>query len=178
MDRILTYVANDQILAADLNTLQDRVDNARRASKDTELTAWARAVQAVIAQFAATGNLVPTGSFAAIDETIDWRGRLVEGWIATIGGVNDRINGSAEQYVNQYLRTARPFIGFLGTGSNTAFDRAAGDYYVEADYEPITPTAANFYLYANTGDGKLRLWNATGADRGCILLVRAIGSEP
>lgn len=178
MDRIVSYVPNDQVLSADLNSLQDRVDNVRRASKDTELTAWARAIQAVIAQFAATGNLVPTASFAAIDETIDWRGRLVEGWITTIGGVNDRINGSAEQYVNTYLRAARPFIGFLGTGSTTAFDRAAGDYYVEADYGPITPTAANFYLYANPGDGKLRLWNATGTDRGCLLVVRAIGSEP
>lgn len=178
MDRIVTYVPNDQVLSADLNTLQDRIDNVRRGSKDTELAAWARSIQAVIAQFAGSGNPVPTASFAALDETIDWRGRLVEGWIATIGGVNDRINGSAEQYVNQYLRTARPFIGFLGTGSSTSFDRATGDYYIEADYEPITPTAANFYLYANTGDGKLRLWNATGTDRRCIIVVRAIGSEP
>lgn len=178
MDRIKNYVPNDIVESAALNTLQDRIDNARRAAKDTELIAWERTGQSIVGQFAGAGNRVPGSSFAILEDVVDWRQFLVHGWIATIDGVNDRIHGSAAQWVNTYLRHARSFIGFLGSGSSTSFDRSLGDFYIEADYEPVMGSAGSFYLYADATDGRLKLWNTTVTDRGCLIVVRAIGREP
>lgn len=178
MDRIIDFVANDLVTSLFLNKLQDRTYSVMRAPGSLEIAGMTRISRAVINQYAGAGNMVPAGSYKAIDPTaggFDWRAAYVEGIIATIGSSTDRIGGASEQYVNTYLRSSRRFMGFLGTGSSSSFDRATGDYYIEADRDGASN---NFNLYADPANGELRLWNITGNDRGVIVVVSCFGKKP
>ena len=180
MDRITSFVANMQVPSSFLNDLQDRTFSLARPAGSLEIAGMTRVSRAVINQFAndAGGNSVPATNYKAIDQTangFDWRTCYVEGWIATIGGDNDRIGGSAEQYINTYLRDAKHFVGYLGTGSTTAFDRAAGDYFIEADW---SGGPGVFNVYANPADGELRVYNTAGINTRCIVMVHALGKKP
>jgi len=178
VDRITSFVPNDEVTSAFLNEFQDRVYSLVRPAGSAEITGLTRISRAVLNQFAAAGSEVPTGGYKAIDQTgngFDWRNAYVEGVIATIGGVNDRIGGSAEPFVNTYLRDAKRFTGYLGSGSSTSFNRSLNDYYIEADWDGASN---NFNVYANPSDGELRVWNITGGDRGCIVFVHCMGKKP
>jgi hypothetical protein len=172
MDRIKNYVPNDQVLSSELNAMQDRMLNVRRSSKDKELTEWTRTAHGIIHQ--QSTSTVGANSSLELDDGLDWRNRQIEGWVATLNNATDRINGSAAQYVNLYLRYAKRFVGFLGSGSTTTFDRAVGDFFIEVDWDDSTYT---WVIYADASDGKLRIYNNTGSARRFIACVNAIGSE-
>lgn len=178
MDRITTFAPSSQVPSTFLNSLQDRARSLMRPPGSTEITALTRVARAVINQFADTGNQVLAGDYRVIDQAangFDWRDTIVEGWIATIGGVNDRLGGSAETFVNTYLRNAKRFSAYLGAGAKATlvFNRSAPDldYFIEADWDGATN---NFNVYADNTTGELRVANITGTDRGCIVMVECL----
>lgn len=174
MDRIETFSLNSQIESTFLNQLQDRVRSVMRPAGSLEITATTRTARAVINQFAGAGNQVGATSYKAIDQAangFDWRGAMIEGWITTVGSTADRIGGTNPEYLNTYLKNAKRFVAYLGTGSTTSFDRGSADYYIEADWDGA---AFNFIVYADNATGELRVYNTTGIARGCIVMVECI----
>ena len=182
MERQTNFVANSLVTSSFLNAMQDRMPGVRPL--DVELAAlwdWDRKVQGMLAQHAGTPIAATTA--ANIDNNVapamDWRKHVVEGVIAdlTAGGPGEYLGGASENRINFELRKARRFIGFLGNGSSLSFNTATGDCFIEADYEPITPVVANFNLFADPVDGRLKLYNKTAGARLVLIVVQSLGSR-
>ncbi len=171
MKRVQNYVPNQQVFSADLNAIQDYARGTRVATKDVELVDWVRPSDGVILQKAAT--TIAGGAGEILDDDIDWRNHLVQGWIATPGSSTQRINGANAYDINSAFEAAIRFIGFLGTGSTSAF--GATEYWVRADWDGATWT---WNLYADATTGKLRIWNRSGSAARMIIHVESIGREP
>lgn len=170
MERVKIYSPNDLVTSADLNKIQDHAYSVRRGAQDAELTAWDPASDGIIAQQAITQ--VPASSEVKLDDRIDWRYRLVEGWIAAPGSSTQRINGANDYDLNTVLRDRKLFTGWLGAGSTTAF--GATEYHVRADWDGATWT---WNLYADAATGALKLWNRSGSAARFLIRVLAIGRE-
>lgn len=170
MDRVRTYSVNSLVQAADLNKIQDNAHSVRRAAQDAELTAWDPTSSGVIFQQGLTQ--IAAGSGITLDDKIDWRNRLVEGWIATPGSSTQRINGANAYNINVAFESRKQFVGFLGTGSTTSF--GATDYFAKADWDGVTWT---WNLYADPSTGALKIWNRSGAAARFLIRVLSIGSE-
>ncbi len=171
MKRVQNYVPNQLVAAADLNAIQDFARGTRRATKDTELVDWVRPNDGVIFQMAA--STIGAGAGEIVDDDRDWRNHLVQGWIATPGSSTQRINGANAYNINGAFEGAFRFIGFLGTGSTTAF--GGTEYFIRPDWDGAAWT---WNLYADTATGALRIWNRSGAAARLIIHVESIGREP
>lgn len=170
MERVQIYAVNSLVKAIDLNKIQDHAHSVRRAAQDAELTAWDPTSNGLIFQQGLTQ--IAAGAGTKLDGEIDWRNRLIEGWIATPGSSTQRINGANAYDINLALQSRKQFVGFLGTGSSGAF--GATDYFVKADWDGATWT---WNLYADPSTGALNIWNRSGAAARFIVRVLSIGSE-
>lgn len=171
MKRVQNYVPNQQVFSADLNAIQDFARGTRRATKDVELVDWVRPNDGVIFQMGA--STIGAASGEILDDDRDWRNHLVQGWIATPGSSTQRINGANAYNLNGAFESAIRFIGFLGTGSTSAF--GATEYWVRADWNGATWA---WNLYADAANGNLRIWNRSGSAARLIIHVESLGSEP
>lgn len=179
MDRAETFAPLTLVPSVYLNLQQD-VTPALRASTEGYLSAmgdggegqlWQSSADLVTATLVSvagsTVEVVNTGVSPAVitTATIDWNDREVKGLFRGFAGATE-YPGGANDY--QFDASGAPvvFWGYLGRG---ALNGASGP--VSAGNPPVPAAgtswavqiAANLWLYLDSSDGKLKLYNNTGA---------------
>lgn len=172
MDRENTFVPNDQVPSAYLNSQQDKMPGVRPLDAELQTLWKSRAVQGLIAQFAAT--LVPANSSVGIDQeatpAMDWRKHIVSGLFVpmAVAGGDEYLGGADEPSFNVEVKNnALPFICYLGTGDN-------GSFLSTGYFQRLNP-AEDWYLYCDDTDGRLMLYNADAVDRAAFIIVQSLG---
>jgi len=169
MERTQTYVPNQQVLAAELNTLQTF---GAGASNNTHTTLGLGADMVEWMYSAATLGI---GALIKIDGALDYRDRLLTVFYAIPGGA-DTEPGAGNDYLNDYTPTISK--GYTGTGARDAGGinaPSAGNPPVRASTVSwAMQLAASVWLYASPSDGALYLYNDTaGTLRSPVLTITA-----
>ena len=161
-----SYVANQQILAAELNDLCARAVGARPANFTNQLTTGTvtpNGLSEVVWVMGGGANLVAAGDLRSVDSSIDWRDRVLFVQYAELtSGVSP---GNASDYLFDVVPIAR--MGFTGTG---ALD--AGSNIPTAGNPPVPAAGTsyalqittNVWLYARPSTGVLTIYNGTGSN--------------
>lgn len=182
MKRVVTAVAGNEVVASDINTVQDQAEGAVPASKNNDFGAAAdtRGTDVVRWQCAAAWN---NAKVRQIDAGIDWRDRVLEVLYVELGADNVRI-GQALDYSNWQALTQTRVAGYTGTG---AYSNVAGAGTAVSDGNPpvqatggvtsyaVKLTAGVVWLYADPTDGSLWGYNQTGAPIYPYLEIRGTG---
>ncbi len=161
-----SYVANQQILAAELNDICQRAVGARPADTCNQLatgTVTPNGLSEVVWVMGGGSNTVFAGDLAQVDATTDWRDRVLFVQYAELtAGVSP---GNASDYLFDVVPIAR--MGFTGTG---ALD--AGSNIPTAGNPPVPAAGTsyalqittNVWLYATPSTGVLSIYNGTGSN--------------
>ena len=161
-----TYVSNQQILDTELNDLCQRAVGAFPARINNQLvTATVTPDGLTEAVWVMGGSLtsVAAGDLAEVDDTIDWRDRVLFVQYAELtSGVSP---GNVDDYLFDVAPIAR--VGFTGTGALGAASAA-----VAAGVPPVPASTTswalqlttNVWLYAVPTTGVLSIYNGTGSN--------------
>ena len=180
-----TYVANQQVLAAELNDLCTRAVGAAPASLDGAVNNRFRTPSVtpngLTEVFWLPNALsVNNGALTTIDDSIDWRDRVIVVSYVAIGA-SARVFGSADDYLFD-ANMSVPRVAYLGEGGLTA-----GLAVPSAGNPPVPAAGASWameivtdvWIYAvpSSADvGQLQIYNGSGSDIELpLLFVRATG---
>lgn len=171
MDRLTTFSTNSVVPSATLNAMQDRAVGMRLTTQAaaSELTAMAAVTGGGAGLecrlWASDASGVAAADLLLIDDSADWRDRLVFVWWQNIGAANVRA-AQANDYTNDgTLVVVNTRMGYLGTGGKDAggASPSAGNPPVTAAGKYRVEIATNVSLYADASNGKLYIYNANGA---------------
>lgn len=156
---VKTWTANQQVASADLNSIQQQL-YALRAANGTNSWSAIPGVQEVAFQ---SETDITSGTLMLIDDSIDWRDRIVRGELLT-HAVSSAWPGAANDY-DFSNGTLYPFILYTGTGGLDAGGAAPtnGNPPVIAAGKYAAAIYANFFIYCDPTTGKLKIYNNTGA---------------
>ncbi len=174
MQAVQTYVANQQILAAELNDIQTRAAGLVTANSNNTHTTLGDGV--VIVEWMYDTADFAAGTLVKIDGATDYRDRMLTvAWSVPSG--SDQEPGGVNDYLLDYDLVMRR--GYTGTGA-----LGAASVAVSAGVPPVPASTtswalqviANVWLYAHPSTGSLYLYNGTGvAIRRPTLTVHATG---
>jgi hypothetical protein len=160
MDRIQSYVANQQILADELNDIQDQAVGTvggtgssilLSATPGMRVCSWIQ------------NNLIANATLSAVDTDHDWRDYIVYvQYVTPTGGASQP--GASGDYL--YSLTPTLVTGYLGLGA-----LGAASATVVNGVPPVpasgtswaTQVVTNLWLYASPTTGNLYLYNNTGS---------------
>jgi hypothetical protein len=177
MERVQTYVSGQQILAAELNAIQDAAVDFDAGDVGTSplnrLVGTARAPKSLVWSDIAG---LPTGELAVVD-TRNWLDAVVlAAYFNPLNG--DRIPGATNDYLFDGVPTWR--IGYTGKGGLGAASAAIVNGVVPVPASGTSwamQVATDLWLYAQPSTGSLRLYNNTGSQiLTPFLIVRATGA--
>lgn len=163
MKKIVTAADGVVFQPADANSWQDHTRGARRANQNNGVPAGGcLGGDRVVWQYAA--GIAAGAAPVLIDDSIDWRDRVLSGRYKNLLVAADALGGASEQNFSNTFPAI--FDGYTGTGGLTAGGaeptagnppvRAAGKYLVYAN-----GATATVLLYATTTTGKLYVYNNT-----------------
>ena len=175
-----TYVANQQILAAELNDLCTRAVGAAPAALSGAANNRFRTPSVTPNGLTEVYWLPSSGSVnnaanATVDESIDWRDRVIVVNYLSVGPLA-RTPGDVDDYLFDGTMSA-PRVAYLGTGGRTA--ALAAPF---AGNSPLPAAAASWamqiitdvWIYAAPSGvrvGELQIYNNSGADLALPLLL-------
>lgn len=162
-----TYVAGDDLPAADFMLLLERTVGHRGASGSSVTGTMGRDG----VHFGKSTGFA-NATVVTIDENHDWRDRVVTAFVYDLGG-SGLLPGEGTDYTDwASIGAGSPAVrmGYLGTGArsntttgaavaNGAPPLAASGTYVSYRLS----LGSNFYLYADPTTGALKVYNATGS---------------
>lgn len=163
---IQTYVANQQILAAELNTIQFRTMGKRAGDLNNEFPSYGASdttgPDSIVWMYTAG---IATGTLLALDQG-DWRDRYLLVMAALPAGGSNDMPGN----VNDINFQGTAGIGYWYSGLG-AYSALGPPVVVSNGAPPISSAGAswrldliaNLYLYVEPADGILKLYNDTGA---------------
>lgn len=172
MQRTQTYAANQQVLAAELNALQDQAQGLNAGANNnahTTLTAGTTAIEWMYD----TATLGPS-QLIKVDGSIDWRDRILTVAYG-IPAASDWNPGASRDFEFDFAPVLRR--GYTGLGA-----LGAASAPVTPGVPPVTASGSswalkvdvNVWLYAAPSTGELYLYNGTaGTLRRPILTVTA-----
>ncbi len=171
-----SYVANQQILAAELNDLCIRTVGSFPATVNNQLVTGSVTPDGLTETVWVMGGsltFVAAGDLAGVDDTIDWRDRVLFVQYAELtSGVSP---GNASDYLFDVAPVHR--VGFTGAGALGALSAA-----VATGVPPVPASTTswalqlttNVWLYATPTTGYLTIYNGTASNIVVpMLLVRA-----
>ena len=162
-----TYVSNQQILDTELNDLCKRAAGFSPASQNNYIANGATVTPDGSTEVAwllgISADNVATGNFVVVDDSIDWRDRIVVADYVPLTS-NARYPGQADDYLFDFALTRR--CGYTGLGGLDADSVAPS-----ADHPPVPASTTswalqvvtNLWLYAQPSTGELALYNDTGS---------------
>lgn len=171
-----TYVAAQQILAAELNDLCMRADGSGPGDTNNHLRNGIHITgdgcTSIVWMRGGGSNVVTAGNLCVVDASIDWRDRLITVDYAELGFGVSPVN------TNDYLLdvTTDRRVAYTGTGA-----LGAASAPVAAGVPPVPASGTswacqivtNVWVYAVPSTGELALYNGTGASLAVpMLLVR------
>lgn len=189
MKRTEDMARGSLVAAALLNSLQDLAAGVRRATGAPSASPAVRGSDTV--RWATPDAGVADGTIVAVDASLDWRRRDVDGRFLRLESAGQRALGddAADGVGWQVNDPARPIVrrafgGRLGTGGVGAASAvvadgtpptiASGSFAVVVDER--TSASQRAYLYARPSDGALYLYNALGATLHAELFVTGSGA--
>ena len=159
---VKTWTTNQQVASSDLNSIQLNLYGLRAASGTNS---WSNipGIQEVAFQSVSDFN---TGGDLLIDDSIDWRDRIVRGEYLEHGGSTD-YPGGAGDYAFASSATVYRFIFYTGTGALDAGGSAPtpGNPPVIASGKYACMIYADMWIYCDPTTGKLKLYNNTGGTK-------------
>lgn len=171
MRRLTTLGRGSYLRGRFFNALQDE---QRGRAAATQNPAGALALVGGDGRYACTPDAgVADGTLAVLDTGIDWRARLLAGYLVRLEGSSQRLHGANAWQSNDVTRpiAVRRFRGSTGTGglgaaaatvaNGTPPVVASGSFAVVVD-EGST-SSSRVWLYARPSDGALCVYNASGA---------------
>lgn len=171
MKRIFTAVAAGMAASADINNLQDQALGLVAASKNNDLGTYSIASFGIVWQANAS---IAASTFLQIDDSIDWRDRLLWGQALLNTGADNRAGQAADTDLDSFVANAglgNPILGYTGVGGYSTVAGAAvsngnppvrgvgakRSYYVDCGATSgagqlwADPTTGGLYLYNHTG---------------------------
>lgn len=169
MEYVQTYVANQQILADELNKIQVRECGLRVAGSNNTHTLMADGRDGTDWMY--DGGALADATTVKVDATYDWRDRILSVHYAQPAGGSEE-PGAVNDYLLDYTPKRR--LGYTGLGGLTAglATPSAGNPPVPAaNTSWALQIDANLWLYADVTDGSLWLYNNTGGGLGAPVLT-------
>lgn len=170
MRRTTTHARGSHVRAAFLNAIQDEQVGFVPGSENP---AGATAITGFDGRYVCTPDAgVANNTLAVLDDSVDWRSRLLRGAFVRLETAAQRLHGADSWQANDPTRpvAVRLFEGRTGTGglgaaaaavaNGTPPVIASGAFAVVVD--EAGSGAARVYLYA-AADGSLCLYNASGS---------------
>ena len=160
MDRIQTYVANQQILAAELNDIQDQAVGTVPGVTGSVLVAAPPGM--LVCNWIQSGALAD-GTLALLDDTNDWRDFMLYIQYIPLSGGASEPNSS-----NDYLYSLTPTLiaGYTGRGayrSGGVLAPANGNPpVIGSEVSWATQVVTDLWVYAHPTTGNLYVYNDTG----------------
>ena len=160
MQRTQSYVANQQVLAAELNGIQDMAIGSQPADVNNTHTLMANGQDVIMWMYDVAD--VANATEVKVDAARDYRDRILMVFYTGASGAN-QWPGSALDRVFDYTVPVR--MGYTGLGALGAASAAVvnGVPPVPADGTSwALQIASNVWLYTHVGDGALYLYNNSG----------------
>lgn len=162
MKRVQNWTLNTEVASSDLNTIQDRAVGLVAATLNNTLpAATIRGMDGVAWQ---CNTDVANGTLITIDDTIDWRDRLIHAWYRGYAGTNGPGTSGDYAYASTTLYSD---IYYTGLGA-----KDAGGVNPPTNGNPPVPaadtswalniTAGGVWIYADQA-GVLSLYNNSGS---------------
>lgn len=171
MRRLTTLGRGSYLRGRFFNALQDE---QRGRAAATQNPAGALALVGGDGRYACTPDAgVADGTLAVLDTGIDWRARLIAGYLVRLEGSSQRLHGANAWQSNDVTRpiAVRRFRGSTGTGglgaaaatvaNGTPPVVASGSFAVVVDEG--SASSSRVWLYARPSDGALCVYNASGS---------------
>lgn len=162
MERVQTYVPLQQILSAELNSLQDRALGLKRADTNNDLSALPEGM--ILREWQFSGDFL-TATLNGVDFSLDYRDRIIivlwrGGTTASVrpGQVNDYL------YDNPTLTLQKGYTGLGAKQVDGLNPPTNGNPPVPASgVSWAIQMVANMWLYCHPSDFKLYMYNNTGS---------------
>ena len=174
MQAVQTYVANQQVLAAELNDIQTRAAGLVTGNANNAHDTLGDGLVGIEWMYGSAD--LAAGTLVKIDGTADFRDRMLT-VVWSVPSGSDQEPGGVNDYLLDYTPTLRR--GYTGRGALDAGSNApsAGNPPVPAAGTSwALQITTNVWLYATPSTGSLYLYNGTGsAIRRPTLTVHATG---
>jgi hypothetical protein len=181
--KIQTFAPINQISSAGwLNPIQDLIVGLKTATSNNALASQADGIDARIWSHAA--GALATGTLVQLDDSIDWRDRVVFGCYVDAAAATNMVGGATDYFFATGANTMRFFHGYTGTG---ALSNVATGAAVSNGNPPVAGTGAggtswsvelnassDLFLYTQA-NGRLYMYNATGGNQFPLVFVLGLG---
>lgn len=175
MDRVQTYVADQQILAAELNSIQDNAMGVGVGTLGSAFPGMDATHKRIIWQLV-SGSA--TAQLRQIDDSIDWRDRVISAKFYGVGGASELPGGALDAgFQGSWMADVFGYTGLGGysaVGPNVVVSNGAPPILSDGASWAIE-TISNLWLYVEPADGVLKLYNATGSTTYPFFIIEATG---
>ena len=158
-----TWVADELVASADLNQLQTNAV-ALRPSSGTATNSWSAVANGLQGVMFQSESNVANGTVITIDTSLDWRDRVLYGWVLAYGAATYPGNANDTNMNSGGNDTATTEI-YTGTGATDAGAALVSNGNPPALGYYTDMGVANVSIFCDTsaGGGKLRIYNGSGA---------------
>jgi len=183
MKRVFTAAALAQFASADANEWQDRGLGQLAASKNNDLgTTACKGLD--VRSWQPTGGSLANATTIQIDDSIDWRDRILCGFYVTAGGAAFLPGGASDYDFRAGVAAPSYFHGYTGIGAYSNLGTGAA---VSNGNRPLSGAGAfrsycvevnpafSVWLWVDPTTGSLNLYNQFGATIYPHLLILATG---
>ena len=184
MKKVVTCVPGALAASADWNNIQERARGLLAAAQNNDLSGL-EGTDGFVHQADAS---LATATLRLVDDTIDWRDRIVSGWFARVGA-NDCVGQSTDYNLGDPAATSVALSTFEGEYTGTgAYSATGGSGTAVSNGSPpvwgasgVRSTAivvdahgsGYVYLYADPTTGYLYVYNNSGSSLYWVLFVEA-----
>ena len=158
-----TWVADELVASADLNQLQTNAV-ALRPSSGTATNSWSAVANGLQGVMFQSESNVANGTVITIDTSLDWRDRVLYGWVLAYGAATYPGNAN-DTNMNSGGTDPAPTAIYTGTGATDAGAALVSNGNPPAIGYYTDMGVANVFIFCDTsaGGGKLRIYNGSGA---------------
>lgn len=158
-----TWTALQQVASADLNQLQTNAV-ALRPSSGTATNSWSAVANGQQGVMFQSESDVTNGTVITIDTSLDWRDRVLYGWVLAYGAATYPGNAN-DTNMNSGAASLYHFVLYTGTGATDAGAALVSNGNPPALGYYTDMGVTNVFIFCDTGagGGKLRIYNGSGA---------------
>lgn len=158
-----TWVVDELVASADLNQLQTNAV-ALRPSSGTATNSWSAVANGLQGVMFQSESNVANGTVITIDTSLDWRDRVLYGWVLAYGAATYPGNAN-DTNMNSGGASLYHFAIYTGTGATDAGAALVSNGNPPAIGYYTDMGVANVFIFCDTsaGGGKLRIYNNSGA---------------
>ena len=158
-----TWTTNEQVASADLNDIQESAV-AMRPSVGLATNSWSAVANGQQGVMFQSETDVANNTVITIDGSIDWRDRVLYGWVLAYGAPTYPGNAN-DTNMNSGAASLYHFVLYTGTGATDAGAAPVSNGNPPAIGYYTDMGVTNVFIFCDTSasGGKLRIYNSSGA---------------